>query len=293
VNWGKEIQLMDLSQTENQRWLHEKIHETDIVLANFRPDSARRLGLDYATLQAFNPRLVYGEITGYGEDDPRPAFDMVLQAEAGFLYMTGEQGGTPAKLPVALIDLLAAHQLKEGILLALLQRAQTGQGSRVSVSLFDAALASLANQATNWLVAGKIPQRMGSLHPNIAPYGEILVTKEGGQIVLAVGNDRQFQNLCKVLGLEALAHDPAYSDNGQRVIHRSALYAQLQAQAARFEREDLLQNLHAHAVPAGAVRDLQEVFSLPQAQDLILNWNLPDGQEVKSVRSAVFTIRAV
>lgn len=290
VNWGKEILLMDLNQAENLTWLQEQVKSADIVLANFKPESARRMGLDYESLSALNPQLIYGEITGYGPNDDRPAFDMVLQAEGGFLYMTGEKGGAPVKMPVALIDLLAAHQLKEGILLALLQREQRGEGCKVSVSLYDAALASLANQATNWLIAGKIPQRMGTLHPNIAPYGELLECSDGGQIVLAVGNDRQFQQLCKTLKLDTLIQDERYLSNNQRVINRSSLHTQLQTQASQFEREVLLGMLHAASVPAGAVRNMQEVFAEPAAQDLLLHWELPDGTPVTSVKSTVFEI---
>lgn len=290
VNWGKEILLMDLSRAESLAWLQEQVKTADIVLANFKQESARRMGLDYASLSAINPRLIYGEITGYGPNDDRPAFDMVLQAEAGFLYMTGEKGGAPVKMPVALIDLLAAHQLKEGILLALLQRDRTGEGCKVSVSLYDAALASLANQATNWLIAGKIPQRMGTLHPNIAPYGELLECSDGGQIVLAVGNDRQFQQLCNALDLGILAQDERYLTNNQRVVNRDGLYVQLQAQASQFGREELLDLLHTAGVPAGAVRNMQEVFAEPAAQDLLLNWELPDGTLVKSVKTTVFEL---
>lgn len=290
VNWGKEILLMDLSLPENLVWVYEQVKGADIVLANFKPESARRMGLDYVSLSNLNRKLIYGEITGYGPNDDRPAFDMVLQAEAGFLYMTGEKDGPPVKMPVALIDLLAAHQLKEGILLALLQREKTGEGCKVSVSLYDAALASLANQATNWLIAGKIPQRMGTLHPNIAPYGELLEGSDGGQIVLAVGNDRQFQQLCKALDLEVLAQDERYTHNNQRVVNRHSLYTRLQAQASQFEREVLLGMLHAAGVPAGAVRNMQEVFVDSAAQDLLLHWELPDGSSVKSVKSTIFEI---
>lgn len=290
VNWGKEILLMDLSQGENLSWLQEQVKSADIILANFKPESARRMGLDYESLSALNPRLIYGEITGYGPNDDRPAFDMVLQAEAGFLYMTGEKGGAPVKMPVALIDLLAAHQLKEGILLALLQRERRGEGCKVSVSLYDAALASLANQATNWLIAGQIPQRMGTLHPNIAPYGELLECNDGGQIVLAVGNDRQFGQLCQVLQLDALATDERYINNNQRVINRGSLHTQLQAQAGQYGREVLLDVLHTAGVPAGAVRNMQEVFAEPAAQGLLLNWELPDGTAVKSVKSTIFEL---
>jgi crotonobetainyl-CoA:carnitine CoA-transferase CaiB-like acyl-CoA transferase len=149
-----------------------------------------------------NPKLIYGQITGYGTDDNRVGYDAVIQAESGFMDLNGEKEGTPVKMPVALIDILAAHHLKEGLLLALLKREKTGEGSLVEVSLIQAALSSLANQATNWLVAKKLPTRQGSAHPNIAPYGDSFLTKDGKRILLAVGSDRQFTDLVNTLGIE-------------------------------------------------------------------------------------------
>ena len=135
-------------------------------------------------LRKLNPKLIYGQITGYGSDDPRVGYDAVIQAESGFMSMNGEPGGNSLKMPVALIDILAAHHLKEGLLLALIQQSRTGMGDFVEVSLIQAAIASLANQATNWLVSGKIPQKQGSAHPNIAPYGDVFTTSDGQEILL-------------------------------------------------------------------------------------------------------------
>jgi crotonobetainyl-CoA:carnitine CoA-transferase CaiB-like acyl-CoA transferase len=290
VNWGKTILLLDLRDENDQKQVLQYCQEADVVIANFKPDSARRMGVDAVSLRASNPQLIYAQISGFGENDDRPAFDVALQAEAGFLYMNGEADRPPAKMPVALIDLLAGHQLKEGILLALLQRQQTGLGTTVKVSLLDAALCSLANQATNWLVAGKIPQRMGALHPNIAPYGEVGTCADGSQLVLAVGNDRQFQGLCKALELEHLSQDSRFATNAERVKNRPALWQFLEERIAKFEREILLNRLHELNVPAGAVHNLPEVMELPAAQALLRDWHLPDGTAVRSLSSIAFSL---
>lgn len=287
VNWGKETQFLDLNAPADRQQVLDWIAEADVVVSNYREASAQRLGMDYATLAALNPRLIYAEITGYGSDDPRPAFDVVLQAETGFLHMTGLPDGPPVKMPVALIDLLAAHQLKEGVLMALWQREKTGLGGYVRVSLYDAAVASLANQATNWLIAGHSPGRMGTQHPNIAPYGDLFTTRDGGQLVLAIGAEAQFAALCEVLGLD-LHRQEAFASNSSRVRHRDALTAALAPAIARRDRRELLQELAARQAPAGAVLALPEVFENPAAKRLLLWQPDEDGQEVACVKTAVF-----
>jgi crotonobetainyl-CoA:carnitine CoA-transferase CaiB-like acyl-CoA transferase len=290
VNWGKTILLLDLMAEQDRKEVLQYCVDADVVIANFKPESAKRMGVDAVSLRALNPKLIYAQISGFGENDDRPAFDVALQAEAGFLYMNGEADRAPAKMPVALIDLLAGHQLKEGILLALLQRQQTGHGATVKVSLLDAALCSLANQATNWLVAGKVPQRLGALHPNIAPYGEVGTCADGLQLVLAVGNDKQFQGLCKTLDLGHLQQDPRFATNAERVKNRPALWQFLEERIAKFEREFLLNRLHEQNVPAGAVRMMPEVMELPAAQALLRDWDLPDGTAVRSLSSIAFSL---
>lgn len=291
VNNGKEVHFLDLKDPVDKEAAYALIRTADIVIANYRPGAAKKLGMDYAQLQAINPQLIYAELTGYGADDKRPAFDVVLQAETGFLYLTGEPGRPPVKMPVALIDILAAHQLKEGVLVALLQRAKSGKGCRVSISLYAAALASLANQATNWLIAGYSPQRMGSQHPNIAPYGDIFQTADGKMLVLAIGVERHFQKLCTVLGAAQLADDPRFKQNADRVNHRAALIPLLQERIGQFENRDaFLQLLHDAGLPGGAIRDLPDVFQQPLAQALLVEGIDDQGQPVRTVRSTVFEI---
>jgi crotonobetainyl-CoA:carnitine CoA-transferase CaiB-like acyl-CoA transferase len=291
VNGGKEALLLDLSDEEDQQRVHEMVREADIVISNFKEKSAVRMRMDYESLCALNPRLIYAQLYAFGQGIDRPAFDVVLQAEAGFLYMTGEPGRSPVKMPVALIDLLAAHQLKEGILIALLRREREGRGSLVSTSLLEAAIASLANQATNWLVAGHIPQPMGSAHPNIAPYGDVFSCRDEKLIVVAVGTEQQFLQLCRALEIETLLEDPRFQQNTARVAHREELWTALQAVFRNFSRDEAAQKLENYKVPYGCIRNMEEVFQIPEAQRLIQEELAEDGRLMRSVRTAVFNIQ--
>jgi len=291
ANWKKEVLFADFTKAEDRQKIYDLVKTSDIVIANFKHEADKKLGMDYDTLKNFNRQLIYAQLTAFGADSKRTAFDVVLQAESGFMYMNGNPESTPVKMPVALIDLLAAHQLKEGILVALLQRQQTQKGALVQASLMESAIAALANQATNWLMAGHIPQRMGTLHPNIAPYGEMFQTKDDKHLVLAVGNDKQFKNLCQVLQIDDLTKDPRFENNAARVIHRKALQTILQEPIAANLRDDLLLQLEAHEVPAGAVRNMQEVFELPIAQEMILKETMPNGQLTQRVKTVTFEVK--
>ena len=283
VNYGKEVHFLDLTDSTDRARVLAWVDEADVVISNFRETSARRLGLDAATCRVRNPRMIYAQLYGFGKDDPRPAFDVVLQAEAGFLHLTGHPGAPPAKMPVALIDLLAAHQLKEGILLALWQRERTGRGATVSTSLLAAALASLANQATNWTIAGTVPQRMGTRHPNIAPYGDLFVCADGKSVVLAVGTERHFVRLCELLDLRNLPKDERFASNAARVRHRDALNELLTPAFQTITSDDFLTRCAELGIPAGRIRDMREVFEQPAAAGMLL----PGGV----VRSVAFNIK--
>ncbi|MEZ4904287.1 MAG: CoA transferase [Spirosomataceae bacterium] len=174
VNWNKQTYLLDLEDDNDRFQAYRLFQGADIVISNYRLNVAQKLGVNYETLRKDNPNLIFAQLNAFDAHSERPAFDVVLQAEAGFMYMNGEAEGPPVKMPVALIDVLAAHQLKEAILLALLRRTQTGEGAYIATSLFEAAIASLVNQASNWLMNSHIPQRMGTQHPNIAPYGDVI-----------------------------------------------------------------------------------------------------------------------
>ena len=213
INWNKETFLLDLSNSEEHQQALAWVEKADVLIANFKAGSAIKMGMDYTSLKKRNPSLIYASISAYGEDDTRPGFDAMIQAETGWIFMNGEKEGNPVKMPVALMDILAAHQLKEGVLLALLQRERTGEGANVQVSLFDTGVASLANQASNWLNLGVLPKRKGSQHPNIAPYGDIFYTQDEQAIILGTGTQKQFEGLCKILNLEKLTNDQRFETN--------------------------------------------------------------------------------
>lgn len=292
VNWNKTVEMLDLSTEKDQALVHEWVKEADIVISNFKRSSAQKLKMDYETLKQLNPKLIFAHLTGFGLENNRPAFDMVLQAEAGFLYMCGEPNRLPVKMPVALIDILAAHQLKEGILIALLERYQTGKGSYVTTSLFESAVAALANQATNWLNEDFIPQPLGLSHPNIAPYGDIFYTKDEKAVVLAVGTDKQFRQLCKILEQSSLAADTRFTNNPQRVIHRAVLKEILEPLFKKMEVKQLLNTCHQEGVPIGQVRNMEEVFEISLAQEMILSETLPDGKVTKRVKTVAFQVKS-
>lgn len=288
VNWQKQHLFVDLEDPSSIQQMHDLIRTADIMICNWKKGDAEKFHLDLSAVATINPGIIYANISGFGDADDRVAFDVVLQAETGWMYMNGTPESPPVKLPVAIIDLFAAHQLKEGILTALIRKTQTGKGSRVSVSLYDAAIAALANQASNYLTAGYIPQRMGSLHPNIAPYGEIIACRDGVQVVLAIGTDKQFNALCTVLGDPALAEDLRYRNNQERVMNRGMLIDALQEKAQRMQSAELLQACRINHVPVGAIRNLHQVFELPAAQRLILSDSVG-----KRVKSAVFHLQDI
>ena len=290
VNWNKEVLMLNLKSEEDKQELYALIRGADIVIANYQPGSAEKLGVDYKTLQAINPRIIYANLTSFGPENKRPAFDIVLQAETGFLFMNGEKGRDPVRMPVALIDILAAHQLKEGILIALLKRYRTGEGSLVTSSLYESAIAALANQATNWLMEKHIPQRMGSQHPNIAPYGDIFFTSDMKPLVLAIGTEQQFINLCKILKLSELTEIDAFATNARRVENRASLNKALKEPILKSDSQELIEALTAAKVPAGLIRNMQEVFENPMADKMILEEMKEDGVNSYRVKTVAFEV---
>ena len=270
-NWGKKSLMLDLTTAAGQATLHRLATQADVILASYKPGDAEKLHADYATLSQENPRLIYGHLTGYGPDSVRAGYDAVLQAEAGFMFLNaGGPGQPPQKMPVALVDLLAAHQLKEGLLTALFQREKTGRGTLVQVSLLDSALASLANQAATFLITGHDPQPLGSGHPSIVPYGTVYQAADGRQLVLAVGSDGQFRHLCAALEKPAWAADARFVTNVARVAHRAELEVLLTERIAAVDGDALLIKLVRRAVPAGAVRSVGEALRQPSAQPMLL-----------------------
>lgn len=290
VNAGKEVLFLNLADPHDLEVLHGMARTADVVITNYKLHDDTKLHVDYETLKRINPALIYAFVNGFGGGSPRTAYDLILQAESGFMFMNGEQGSLPVKMPVALIDIIAGHQLKEGILLALLKRSREGgRGSRVSVSLFDSAVASLANQATNWLIAHHLPTAQGSLHPNIAPYGELFTTRDKQLITFAIGSDRQFISLCRLLKLYGMEGDNRFATNQQRVLNRDELSHFIGQAVSDFYFESLYAQCLQHDIPIGKVRNLKEVFELPEAREMLNAFSYRE-QPLQSVRSVAFKL---
>ncbi len=291
VNWGKEYLMLDLNVQADRDKAIELAIAADVVISNFKPSSARRMGVDAESLRSKNPRLIFAQLNSFADpEDESPAFDAVLQAEAGFMFMNGEAGRPPVKMPVAMIDTLAAHQLKEGILLALLHRERTGEGCTLSTSLMESALASLVNQASNYLMNGHIPQRMGTQHPNIAPYGDVYTCADGFPVLLAVGTVRQFQQLCSSLNLDFLLQQPEFQTNTARVSNREALNKHLSKAIEQYNLDELMVIFKANGVPAARIRDMKQVFDLPEARQMVLKETQTDGTATQRVKTVVFNL---
>lgn len=282
INWGKQSLSLNLKSEKDKLSFFDLLTNADVLLISFKPGDAEKLGVTYDACKHVNEKIIYAAITGYGKDDDRVGYDAVIQAESGFMSMNGEPGGDSLKMPVALIDLLAGHQLKEGILVALYERQRSGIGCKVEVSLLDSALASLANQATNYLMVGKTPAKQGSLHPNIAPYGEVVKTKDGSEILLALGSDKQFQELLKLLKLDDYLNDERFINNENRVANRKEMFEIINQAFLLFDSTEILPHLHQFKIPAGKINTVPQALQLPHASPLIF-----DKDGCKAVRTFV------
>ncbi len=284
INAGKQVLFLDLSIEKDLNQFYTLIETADVLISNYKLGDDLKLKVDHGALKKINPRLIYASINGFGNHNPRTAYDLILQAESGFMFMNGEKNAEPLKMPVALIDVLAGHQLKEAILIALLNRHKTQLGAHVTVSLFDTAIASLANQATNWLIAHHLPSAQGSLHPNIAPYGEIFTTNDLQKITFAVGSDTQFKQLCELLNIPMSA---SYQTNKLRVANRQSLFELLNTEIKKINFPALFDECLKHGIPIGKIRNLKEVFELPEAKQLLHKFT-NDGEQMTSVKSIAF-----
>ncbi len=290
INWNKKAVFADLTDPEDFNLVQDYIREADLVLSNFKKGDDEKFGLSFADLKKLNPTVIYGNISGFGSQSERVAYDLIVQAETGFMSINGQPESAPTKFPLAMIDLLAAHQLKQGILCAMLkQNKEPVKAFCVEVSLYDSAIASLINQATNWLMNENNPQRSGSLHPNIAPYGEVFTAKDGVLITVAIGSDAQFSALCEILGNEELANNNRFSTNSLRVENREDLQTILQQEIERFNGAVFLEKCHLLRIPAGEIKDIKRVFEEKSAQDLLLT-DKQEGRKTNRPKTAVFKI---
>lgn len=289
VNYKKNYQALDLKDPVDYRKFLEIVESADMVLMNYKFGDQEKLKISDDILRQNNPELIIGKINGFGMDSNRVAYDLILQAETGIMSMNGTPESGPVKMPIALIDVLAAHHLKEGILIELLKkyRDPNYQGQTVSVSLYDAAVSSLVNQASNYLMSDFVPQRIGSLHPNIAPYGELFETSDGRIITFAIGSNRHFTKLCKFLDYPELAENAEFSTVQSRVSHREKLYEILRPLIKSYQAETILTQMRQKFVPCGEVKDLEAVFADKKSTRLIRKENI-NGQETKRVTSIAF-----
>ncbi len=261
INWGKKVVFWDVKKEQDKAKLTDVLKKADIVLVSFKPGDAKKLGLLPEDLFAINSDLMYVSLTGFGADDPRTAYDALLQAETGFMYLNRKPGDEPLKMPVALIDILAAHHLKELLLIAWIARRDTKESVLIETNLFDAAMASLANQASSWLHAGISPEPRGSEHPHIYPYGSVFQCADGKQLVLAIGNNKQFKILCDLLKSPDLAQNETYSKNEERSRNRKKLREKLRTVFQKVpSAEKFVEKAINAKLPVGLIRSVPEAL---------------------------------
>jgi crotonobetainyl-CoA:carnitine CoA-transferase CaiB-like acyl-CoA transferase len=286
-NRGKRSIAVDFRKPEGQRIVKELAAGSDVVIENFKVGGLRKYGLDFASLEAVNPRLVYCSITGFGQDGPaaaRPGYDFMIQAMGGIMDLTGQPDGEPQKVGLAFVDLFTGVYAVVAIQAALAAREKTGRGQHIDMSLLDTMVSVLSYQGLSYLVSGKAPRRMGNAHPNIVPYQEFPAAD--GHLIIAVGNDAQFRRLGGVLGNPGLADDPMFVTNEDRVANRLVLIPRLSELTARFSRDDLLGKLEAAGVPAGPINRVDQVFADAQVIHRGMRLDLErEGGPVPSVRS--------
>ncbi len=267
ANRGKKSVELDIASPEGAETVRRLAATCDVVVENFKTSGLKKYGLDYASLAAVNPKLVYCSITGFGQDGPdahRAGYDYMIQAMGGLMSITGQPddapGAEPMKVGVAVVDLFTGLYASNAILAALWHARASGEGQHVDIALFDVQAAMLANQATNYFVSGKAPTRMGNAHPNLAPYQPFPCSD--GMVIIAVGNDGQFRALCGALGLEV---EDRFATNALRVANREALGPLIAARTQGFTMQGLMQALEAAGVPCGPVNTIDQVFEEPQA----------------------------
>lgn len=281
ANRNKQSLTLDFTQSEGQRLVRGLVAQCDVLLENFKVGGLAAYGLDYESLKAINPRLVYCSITGFGQSGPyakRAGYDFMIQGLGGLMSLTGrpegEEGAGPMKVGVALTDILTGLYATVGVLAALNQREQSGVGQYIDVALLDVQVACLANQAMNYLATGVSPKRLGNAHPNIVPYQDF--PSADGNFILAVGNDGQFRKFCEVAGIANLADDPRFVTNKARVAHRAELIPLLRQATVFKTTAQWIEQLEKAGVPCGPINDLQQVFADPQVQARGLRLDLPN-----------------
>ncbi len=282
-NRGKTSVTVDLSSEEGQEHMRELVRDADILIENFKVGGLAKYGMDYDSLSKVNPRLIYCSITGFGQDGPyahRAGYDYIIQGMCGLMSITGEPDGQPQRAGVATTDIFTGIYSVTAILAAVHQRGRTGRGQHIDMSLLDTGVSVTANQALNYLATGTPPVRTGNYHPNLTPYQ--VFDCADGHIIIATGNDPQYQRLCRLLGLDDMAEAPEFLTNQDRIANREAMTERLNGATLKMSKAELLAACEEQGVPAGPINDMAEVFADPQVKARGMQIS-PDG--VPGVRS--------
>ena len=290
ANRGKSSVCIDMAKAEGQNLIKKLAAQSDVLLENFKVGGLKKYRLDYESLKAINPRLIYCSITGFGQSGPfaqRAGYDFMIQGMAGVMSITGEKEGSPMKMGVAFSDIFAGLHAVIGIQAALFHRERHGIGQYIDISLLDSQVAVLANQALNYLVGGKTPVRLGNAHPNIVPY-QTFQTRDG-YIIMAVGTDRQFSEFCRIIGLPAIADDARFAKNKGRVENRDALIPQLIPAMQGRTTSEWVNAFEAAAVPCGPINTIDQVFANEQvlARGLQIGLTRDDGVQIPGVANPI------
>lgn len=282
-NRGKTSVTVDLASKDGQEYMRELVRDADVLIENFKVGGLAKYGMDYDSLSKVNPRLIYCSITGFGQDGPyahRAGYDYIIQGMCGLMSITGEPDGQPQRAGVATTDIFTGIYSVTAILAAVHQRGRTGRGQHIDMSLLDTGVSVTANQALNYLATGTPPVRTGNYHPNLTPYQ--VFDCADGHIIIATGNDPQYQRLCRLLGLDDMAEAPEFLTNQDRIANREAMTERLNGATLKMSKAELLAACEEQGVPAGPINDMAEVFADPQVQARGMQIS-PDG--VPGVRS--------
>lgn len=288
ANRNKQSLTLNLKTEKGQEILKKLVAQSDVILHNFKTGTMERLGLDYETLQDINPGIIYCSITGFGESGPYknlPGYDFIIQAMSGFMSITGDETSGPQKVGVAITDVLTGLYASIGIQGALMERVHSGTGQKLDLSLYDSAVSSLINIGSNYLMSGEVPERLGNQHANIVPY-QVFQSKDG-EMVVAVGNDRQFQSLCEIIGKPELAKDQRFQTNPDRVKNRSLLVPILQEELQKETTYIWKLKCQKAGVPFGPIHTIQELTKDPQlrARDMFITAEHPKAGTINMIGS--------
>ncbi|KAG2173972.1 hypothetical protein INT44_000086, partial [Umbelopsis vinacea] len=286
VNRNKKSVTVNLKAESGKQIIHDLVKHCDVLVENYLPGKLEKMGLGYEELKKINPKLIYASITGYGQDGPyanRPGYDVMIEAEAGLMHITGERDGRPVKVGVAITDLTTGLYAHGAIMASIIRRATTGLGQHIDCSLLDCQVASLANIASNYLVGDQEAQRMGTSHPSIVPY-QVMPTRNSF-VMIGAGNDGQFAKLCKAIKREELLEDSRFRTNGERVKHRVELIQLLEDRLTQEDTEHWLEQLNGSGIPFAPINNIEQTFHHPQvlARDMVQEVEHPRAGKIKVV----------